>query len=376
MRVGILTLHYGYNYGGVLQCYALQSFIKSLGHEVEVINYIPSHRSSLISKVIGKLKTIRSFSDFTHNLLDFYKVKKNSNNTNPIYLQRFITIFDEFRKNRIKLSENVNDETISNLATRYDIVIVGSDQVWTNLYSKYHRYFFDWIPTQSNCKRISYAACSAHSFVSGKTKAEIGDLLSRMSAIGVRDLTTKDLVRTTDDRLQPIIVADPTLLHSFDEFTSEIKDPEPYILTYILGTEISGGHEEALKLIKQKYGNLKIISIVIPKSTSNIESHSDQVITDATPETWVSLIRNASFVYTDSFHGIMFSLKFNRPFFAYYANAVRSSRLIDLKTRFRTLPIFNSIPKELHDDYNWDIAEFVNNSKDFITSNLTLSRNT
>ena len=79
MKIGILTLQYGFNYGGVLQCYALQSFLESLGHEVQVINYVPTMTSSLGKRVLAKLKTINSVSDLIHNFKDFTRVKNNIN---------------------------------------------------------------------------------------------------------------------------------------------------------------------------------------------------------------------------------------------------------------------------------------------------------
>ena len=86
--------------------------------------------------------------------------------------------------------------------------------------------------------------------------------------------------------------------------------------------------------IKKKVGQLPVKSIVLSNESTDIVNFSDEVIYDASPIEWLNLIRNAAFVYTDSFHGIMFSLKFQRDFIAYYREASRASRLLDLMYYF------------------------------------------
>jgi len=369
MKIGILTLHYGYNYGGVLQCYALQSYIKSLGHEVEVINYIPTHRSNIVKKSIAKLKTIDSLPALFHNIKDYVKTALNQSNKDQEQTQKFSRIFDNFRYRCIVLSPRVDENTIVDFADRYDAVIVGSDQVWTSLYDSAHVYFFDWLSQKSHVIKISYAACSAHAFVQGKTQNTLSILLNRMQAIGVRDMTTAALVKSANPNLVPVLVADPTLLYDFADFVDE-PTSDSYILTYILGTEISSGHKAVIGRIKEHVGDFKVISIILPNSASGIETVSDEVVQDASPEKWVSLFRKASAIYTDSFHGVMFSIKFKKPFFAYYENAIRASRLIDLKERYCDLPIYRVLPKVLNMNYKSDFTDLISQSRLFIISNL------
>ncbi len=362
MKIGILTLHYGHNYGGVLQCYALQSYLTSQGHVVEIIDFVPTEQRSFITRVKGRLKTIGTPKDLINTIRDCYNVTQNRNRVVANNKQQFNSIFDKFRADRLKLSARVDERNIATLAPNYDAVIVGSDQVWTLLYSKSHTYFFDWIPQNSPCKIISYAACSAHSFAKGNTRKVLGKYLSRFDKIGVRDKTSYELVKSIDQNLDPQIVIDPTALWDFKEFDNQEKNPnEEYIFTYILGTEIKGGHQKALSKIKSTVGDLKVISIILPESASNIESLSDEIVTDATPEQWVNYIRNAAFIYTDSFHGIMFSLKFRKRFLAYYANVIRASRLIDLKNRFPDISIVDNAdsPFELYEpqELNTDSSE-------------------
>jgi len=371
MKIGILTLHYGCNYGGVLQCYALQTYLRSQGHETEVIDYVPAQAISPLRRIVAKLRTISSVSDLLHNLCDLIKVSRNCSATESANRDRFKALFNDFRARRLTLSPRVDETTIQTLADRYDAVIVGSDQVWTGLYSPHKIYFLDWLGENTQCRRLAYAACSAHGFVrGGRTRAQLRLLLGRMNGIGVRDTTTGALVKSVDSKLGYTLVADPTMLCDFDDFASTAVPRHPYILTYILGTEIEGGHADALRMLKAEYGDIPVLSLVVPESASGIGAYSDEVIADATPELWVDLIRHASAVYTDSFHGIMFSIKFHRPFFAYYANAVRSSRLTDLKKRYPELPIYGSVPESIRREYDCDIDAYIENSKAFLSGCL------
>jgi len=339
MKIGILTFHFGNNYGGILQCYALFNYIRNVGHTVEIIDYKPNISSNLFDRITRKLKTISSPSQLLSilkygiNLL----LKKKINNEPKSCLPK---IFDEFRSKYLIFSPRTEQDSISTLANRYDAVIVGSDQVWTDLYSGDSTYFLDWIPVNSQVKKIAYAACSAHSKVTRSRSRELRKLLDNFALITVRDTFTQALTQSITGQ-KPEIVADPTLLYDFKEFIHAKKGQE-YILSYILDDEINGGHFEALEKIKKNYGNLPVKLIYIPGKNTSAKKFADEILTNVTPEKWVNLFANAKFVYTDSFHGVMFSIKFNKPFLAYYTNPVRASRLIDLKKRFPNLPIIQT----------------------------------
>lgn len=334
MKIGILTFHYGNNYGGILQCYALQNVLSGMGHYVEIINYEPSP-ISLVRKIGNKVKTLYTLEDIVKNIKEFYAATKDksvviSENVNDSK-QNILAKFDAFRTAYIHLSQEVNEKTIGSFVHKYDAIIVGSDQVWSSLFDKQSVYFLEFEPAFRG-KRISYAACSAYNVVSKTRAVYLEKYLSKFDSISVRDEHTAALVKSITAK-EPAIVADPTLLYDFKEFVNK-KESEPYILTYIIGPEIQGGHQEAIQKIKIKYGDLKVVSIVIPGHAKTIEKLSDKVYYDASPIQWINLITNASFVYTDSFHGIIFSMKFQKNFLAYYSSIIRASRLLDMKKRF------------------------------------------
>ena len=168
-------------------------------------------------------------------------------------------------------------------------------------------------------------------------------MLRQFDAISVRDETTANFVcRLTESK--PFIAADPTLLYEFSSFIFPAKPKKDYIVMYILGDEISGGNIQALDKIKSYCGEtLDVISIVIPSVSLAGKKGADIVIDDCTPDQWINLIYHAKFVYTDSFHGCIFSLKFNKPFIGYYQYAKRSTRLLDIQKRYGLSNIVNDI---------------------------------
>lgn len=328
MRIGILTFHRGNNYGGILQCYALQQVLKSLGHSVEIINYYPHVNTSILKRVYAKYATANSLGGLFASLRDFMCGRKALHYDKALNATS-VSKFDKFRSKYLNISKELDSSTIGEYANaNYDLIITGSDQVWTSLFDEPLAYMIDWIPLFEG-KRMSYAACSAHKIIRGSQKERIHNCLSIFNLITVRDRTTQSLVKNVLGQA-PQIVPDPSLLYPYDEFKTE-EEREPYILTYILGGEIEGGHEVALQKIKSQVGNLPVYSIVIPCNSHDIVKYADKVFEVLSPEQWVDMFYHAKYVYTDSFHAIMFSLKFYKPFAAYYCDKIRSSRLLDLK---------------------------------------------
>ena len=330
MRIGILTFHRGNNYGGILQCYALQQVLKKLGHTVEVIDYCHNDNRGLVRKLYSKYSTADNIGGFLSSLSDFI-CKHRTVPFDKALNDASIKEFDKFRSTYLNISKPLDSNNIGDYANaEYDLIITGSDQVWTSLFDDPMVYMIDWKP-QFQGKRMSYAACSAHKNLRGSQRNVVKGCLSKFDLITVRDSTTQQLVKNVLGKV-PQIVPDPSLLYPYDEFKTQ-KQTEPYILTYILGDEIEGGHDVALRKIKQQVGDLPVYAIVIPCNSRDITKYADKVFETLSPEQWVHMFYHARYVYTDSFHAIMFSLKFEKPFVSYYRNKIRSSRLIDLKKR-------------------------------------------
>lgn len=328
-KIGILTFHYSNNYGGVLQAIALQNTLRGLGYDVEVINYIP--KSYKPYNVIGNLGIRKNI--FLNKLknLNIYNMAKKIKIMNK-YCDSIINKFNIYRGKNMCLSEKVDEDSLLSILNNYSAIIVGSDQVWNPSQRKSPIYFLDFVDKYKG-KKISYAADSTIKDVSNEDLSRMKKALSEFNYISVRNDHSNEFVKTVINK-EVEIVADPTLLYDFEN-VEKARDEEPeYILTYVLGKEINGSHNKAIEKIRNKYGNIPVYSIKIPTVNFDLSHFADKVFYDLNPDEWISMFRNAKFIYTDSFHGVLFSLKYHKPFLAYYTEKLRSTRFIDLGKRY------------------------------------------
>lgn len=323
-KVGILSQCYRRNYGGILQSYALFQTVKKLGYETEIIDFRYNAGSNL---------SIQQIATIIFN--KFFKKKdvKSKPSIAPRKLPKeHVEAFMRFKGTYQKLSPMLDSKTIGRYVQKYDAIIVGSDQVWNDLEGRRLFYFFDFgMPYKG--RKIAYAPCSIRTQVKGFAKRRLERKLKHIDAISVRDETTRNLVFSTA-KINPLIVLDPTFLYDFSEFISTPIVKGDYIFTYILGGEISCGHHAVLEKIFEKYGKMRVVAAIIPDDSLEVEKFADEIKYNAAPNEWVNMIANAKFIYTDSFHGCVFAMKFHKPFFAYYKESRRASRLIDLSKTY------------------------------------------
>lgn len=328
-KIGILTFHYSINYGAVLQALALLNVIESLGFDTEIINYIPTdYKPNSIICNLGVSKNI-----FNNRLEDINipKIVKKI-----IIMKRFgekISFkFDEFRKREMKLSKPVDEVSIFEILNNYDVIVVGSDQVWNPSQRKRNEYFLNF-GNRYQGEKISYAADSTTKEIDSEDVNKLKSALGEFKYISVRNTHSLDFVKAIIDKDVPV-VADPTILYNFIQSNDKEKRSGEYVLTYILGKEIEGTHKKALERVKKVYGNIPVYSIIIPTMNSDISNIADEKFCDLDPSEWINLFKNAKFIYTDSFHGVLFALKFHKPFIAYYTEKYRATRFIDLGCRY------------------------------------------
>ena len=332
-KIGLLTFHYSNNFGGVLQCYALYKFLKLKGYETEVINYIHSnYKKQSILRGIGIRKNIfkSEMVDLVPSTL-FKRILIKAR-----YKKKISSKFNKFRESYMELSDEVDENSIISILYKYDSIIVGSDQVWNPGRRKQKHYFLDFGEFFKGHK-ISYAADSTISEVESDHVAHLSRALKEFHKISVRNDHTRLFVENLTG-VKPPIVCDPTLLVSFSELVNKGKirfnPEEKFILVYVLGRDINGSNKKLIKKIKEKYGYIKVYAIVIPTMKFNIPDYVDKVLYDLDPIEWLELFRKATFIVTDSFHGTLFSLKYHKPFIAYYAEKYRATRFIDLGKRY------------------------------------------
>lgn len=320
-KIGILTFHYSVNYGGVLQTYSLYKKLKEFNEDVEVINFIPTTYNK--NNLIGGISKKMIFHPFLLIQCLFIRVK---------YGNSIIKKFDSFRQMNIKLSKQVDEEELEILLTQYDLVIVGSDQVWNPSQRINNEYFLNY--PKSNYIKASYAADSTIEQIKENQFSDLKKKLERFDFLSVRNSHSQKFVSSLIN-YEPEIVLDPTLLVEFPEFIlTERKLEENYVLTYILGDELYQSNNLLVDKIKLSLKISKIYSIIIPNHFVKKPNYSNKIFYSSGPIEWLNLIRNASFLLTDSFHGVLFSIKYKIPFLAYFTDPLRSSRFIDLANRF------------------------------------------
>ncbi len=318
MNIGIITTQDSINFGAQLQCFALQETLKQLGHNPEIIKYkyvrkAPVYRCLDIkgNGVSGALKLLISRLRFNN---------------------RIANKFAKFRNKYLNLSKECDAANIAAVANNYDAIITGSDQVWVWHFHNTEPFFIDWKP-EFKGRKISYAVCSAKNYYEQKNKETLKRKISAFNSISVRDNETYEFVEELT-AIKPQVVADPTILYHFNNIDTSKYDNDDYILLYILGSEVKGGHDKILEQIYKAYGKHKIYAVFGSIINQEVCAIADKCIFDADPIEWLSLIKNAKFVYTDSFHSTIFSIKYERPFLTYFVEEDRAGRLLDMTERY------------------------------------------
>ena len=303
MKIGVITYYSSDdNYGQLLQCYALQRFLKKNGHETFLIKY--KEEQKLVKEkhfnILFKIKRYLSHP-FVYSRLFFLQRKQAR------YLQTAqnqLRQFDKFRNVNICSTEKVyrENELLAN-PPEADAYICGSDQIWGGSFP----YYLNFAPKTS--KKIAYAASfgGVNSF-SEEYEKELKRLLTRFHMLGVRE----DSGVHTCHRLgfkHAIKVVDPTLLLSsndYNEICCKQQLNDDFIFVYLLGNPCDLKMEEVYSL-----ANKKSLKVVYVASQGQYDKYPK---TWATIGEWINYLAKAKMVITNSFHCTVFSLIYHKNF--------------------------------------------------------------
>ncbi len=318
MKIGIMTYHYGYNFGGVLQCYALQQTLKKMGYDdVHVINCIPNRLKFYLGG-IPRRRELRTFYDL------YLRFR---------YGRKCREAFDAFRTNYLNQTSFIKRSELPVKVADYDALIVGSDQIWNFREQSDGMFFLNWEP-QFRGRRIAYAPCCGKNEVNENYRKQLQNALNAFNSLSVRNDETSSFVEGLTGK-RPPIVPDPTCLYDFHEFlTTECPVEDRYIFTYILGNEMNEGNKAAIDLIRKKFPGRKVIASVIAYSNPQLADWADEIMYNLSPKEWLNMILHADFIFTDSFHGTIFSMRFNKIFITYYTEERRKARFLGLQKQF------------------------------------------
>ena len=311
-KIGIITMYYNSkNCGGMLQAYALTKALEKMGLSSEQICVEFSKSKKQKKKIKGKtiVRQIKDLILFGRNqyikLFRWLLSKKLDSKNEP---------FERFQE-KVPHSKRVYDESNINECVKiYDAFITGSDQVWSM--AAYHgEYFLNFVP--ENLYKISYAASMPDINITEEQKCLVKGYLETFDDISVRETLTVDFLSDLTKRNIECVL-DPTLLldkSDWDEICEKRLIEQDYMFCYFLNDSIRTRYLAYRFARREK---LKIITI--PHMCSVCEGDlifGDKKIYDISPEKFVSLIKYAKYVVTDSFHASVFSYIYKTKFYVF-----------------------------------------------------------
>jgi hypothetical protein len=336
-KIGIITYFYYYNYGTMLQGYALQKVMEREGKGVfssEIIDCRFAEKD-LSFWYYFKIRVRRFFIYFTEIKRVIATFKKRDL-TNAKYREennQKRQLFDDFVKQCCSMSE-VTYKQSSDLYPQppiYDIYVTGSDQTWSPKVGFRDSLFLGFAPKDK--VKAAYAPSIGVAAYSSEEEQYVREHLKDYHFVSCREKHGAEILQ----KLSPVkveTVLDPTLLLRADEWRNiAIKPevPEKYILCYFIG-ERTYYRDFAKQLSKQ----LNLPLVFIPGSNSDMKSEN-HLVWKSGPREFLGLIDNAEVVLTDSFHGTIFSINFGRNFYSFIkhegAKAMDNMRIIDILGR-------------------------------------------
>lgn len=363
MKIAILTQPLRANYGGVLQNYALQQILIKLGHtpitiekdyhqHISIFRLISELPKRCITKYILR-KREKIFSEYADN--------KRGNEIRKI-LKPFVVKY--INHNYVATYDIIDID-------EYDAFVVGSDQVWRLKYNGDNLYnmYLAFLPKEVKLKRIAYAASIGASEweYNDEQTTKCSKLIQQFDAVSTREIDGVDICKKNLNRNDVVSVLDPTLLLNKKDYLKLCEDipncDDNLLFAYILDVnsetisileKIANGNGLKLKLV---YADEKCILSI---------------------EEWIAMYRDAKMVITDSFHGTVFSIIFNKEFYSICNISRGNSRFTSLLSQFNLQDrLFNDV-KSINLNSNqidWEIIEntkstFQNKSIKFLTDNL------
>ena len=314
--IGVLTCYFPHNYGSMLQAYATEMIMQQMGLPFQTIackapiNYMQENK---ILYIIKKML----IADWKMRLgkMKIERAKKE----NPMFAKNWEIrnkAFDQFAETFFHVSPYCkNREELTKMAENYSAFLVGSDQLWRTDSVEHGYYTLEWVP--DHIRKIAYSTSIGVKEVPWFQVEKNKRFMNRFDHIALREQSACDLVYKLTGRKVPVVL-DPTLLFTGDHWLG-IQQQEPltngkYIFCYLLGDNPS--QREFIKRVKEKTG-YKIVAL------QQLDDYipSDEGFADEAPyvgpREFLNYIRNAEYVFTDSFHCSVFSILYKKNFFTF-----------------------------------------------------------
>lgn len=326
MKIAIMTQPLGRNYGGMMQAYALQKVLRDMGHDVTTINHQykqPNYfyrQARLVYRAIKKITAQPKAPANLEKKID-YLAQDSQTFIDKYIVQSEPIIITSDLKNHFERQN-------------YDVVIVGSDQTWRPKYSpNIYNYYLDFLSNNKNIKRIAYASSfGVDSWeYSDEETEKCAQLVALFDAISVREQSGVDLCKIHLG-VDSECVLDPTLLLDKEDYLELIGDKykggqSEGVFTYILDS-----NEDKIAAADYVANELNTYTYKCQAKCSNdLNDYKMPSVQD-----WLASFANAEFVLTDSFHGMVFSIIFEKPFLVILNKERGAARFESLLTKLNS----------------------------------------
>ncbi len=356
--IGLVMAYTGTSYGMNLQAFATQHVIEELGYSTEIIPAFDS-TSSLKNVPFDwglfiyapKVLIKRYFQKDKTNVL--YPVWDDLHEDND---KKRIEAAKDFRSRFLhNIGPKMSFEKLAKYSEKYDAVLIGSDQCWLPGFSFSRRTSLSFVPNK--VRRLSYSTSLGVSAYPWYLRSSSRKAWKRFDFVSVREEAGRKIIKDICGEDFPVeLVIDPTYLISYEEWKQLIPEKrmneKKYVLSFILGNN----KEQMLcaKRFAQAKG-LELVSILSNESSTDIDTtYPDRVIVGAAPDEFVNYVRGAEFIFTDSFHGIAFSVINKKQFFAYYRNRGETQAKYSRNSRIDNIMEMWHIQHRLITDYTID----------------------
>ena len=323
MKIGLSVAFTEENYGQLLQAFATQEILEKKGHQTEIIDYRRNGFDGIRFTPWLAVYAIKRISK---------RIKLNTQKNEMLYdephqrnLSERKQSADKFRNERLHniVRCNGNDELIQR-GKEYDVVLVGSDQCWLPMSCFGNLRTLRFVP--DDVRKVSYATSIGVAKYPLYCRSSARQFLNRFDYISVREEQGKKAIEEICQKKVEVVL-DPTYLLTKEDweilFPSERIVKEKYALCYFLGDN-KQSKTTAAKFAREK--GLKVVSILSNESYSEIDlSFADEIVIGKGPDEFLNLIRNAEYVFTDSFHGVAFSVINEKQFYVFYRHALSST---------------------------------------------------
>ena len=363
--IGVCIKYFHENYGGMLQAYATVSMLEACGMDYELIQYEKKRTPIGVIKSLPRLLNGVLLNDKYEAFL-----KKKGMKQHPEFAKNDAIRMKAFHKFKevhfTKLSPVFKGyDALSNGARRYSAVVTGSDQLWSPAGLPTNYYNLQFVP--DDIRKISYASSFGVKNIPWYQKKRTAAFLNRIDFISMRENRGSEIVKELTGKEVPTIL-DPVFM--FDKEGWEKLIPvkreitEPYIFAYFLGE--TAEHRKAVENAARKLG-CKIVALRhLDQYVPNDENFGDIALYDVAPDRFLNLLRGASYVCTDSFHGSCFSIIHRIPFviFNRYAEESKHSKNSRIDTLCGNLGLqdrrYNEktmLDKQLMTSIDWDVVK-------------------